>query len=89
MYRFYGFQLELGQFVYDRRREVGLTQKELARQAGTSARIISRIEHADFTGHMLDKLRRVCEALGYEMEVKVVPRKGTKPTKSEQTRHSS
>ncbi len=51
----------------------GMTQSELARQVGTSASVISRLENAGYEGHSLTMLRRVAAALGKDLELKFVP----------------
>ena len=45
------------------RRQVGLSQKDLAKVLKTSQQQISRLESAGYEGHSLSMLRRVAEAL--------------------------
>jgi DNA-binding XRE family transcriptional regulator len=45
------------------RKESGFSQKELARQVGTSQQQISRLESPSYEGHSLTMLRRVAEIL--------------------------
>jgi transcriptional regulator with XRE-family HTH domain len=56
------------------RKEAGLSQKELARRAGTTQQQISRLESPAYEGHSLSMLRRVAGVLGatvhVELEVK-------------------
>ena len=41
------------------RKEVGMSQKQLARRLGTSQQQISRLESPSYEGHSLSMLRRV------------------------------
>ena len=59
--------------VYRLRSEAGLTQQQLAKLAGTTASVISRLEDADYEGHSLSMLRRVAAALGRRVEVSFPP----------------
>jgi ribosome-binding protein aMBF1 (putative translation factor) len=59
--------------IYELRSVVGLTQRELALQVGTTASVISRLEATDYQGHSLDMLRRIAAALEANLEVKLVP----------------
>ena len=60
------------------RKEAGLSQKELARQVGTSQQQISRLESPSYEGHSLSMLRRVAEVLGATLLVKVQRKKPPK-----------
>lgn len=53
------------------RKEAGLSQRELAKRAGTSQQQISRLESPSYEGHSLSMIRRVAEALGATVRVKV------------------
>lgn len=55
------------------RQEAGLTQAELGKMIGTDKSVICRLESADYDGHSLTMLRRICQALSYELEVRFVP----------------
>jgi transcriptional regulator with XRE-family HTH domain len=57
------------------REKAGLSQKDLARQLGTSQQQVSRLESPGYEGHSLASLRRVAEALGAEVRVILEPRK--------------
>ena len=61
---------EVAQLVHDLRTSAGLTQKELADKIGTSQSTIARLEHADYAGHTLNVLSRICEALGRDLELR-------------------
>ena len=51
------------------REKAGLSQRELARQLGTSQQHVSRLESPGYEGHSLASLRRVAEALGASVRV--------------------
>ena len=53
----------------------GLSQKELARRVGTSQQQISRLESPSYEGHSLSMIRRVAEALGAAVLLKIEPLK--------------
>lgn len=65
---------EVAQLVYDLRTSAGLTQKDLAEKIGTSQSTVARLEDADYTGHTLNMLSRICEVLGRDLELRC-PRK--------------
>jgi predicted transcriptional regulator len=52
----------------------GLSQMRLADLVGTTQSVITRLEDADYEGHSLTMLRRIAEALGCEVEVRLVRR---------------
>ena len=54
------------------RKESGLSQKELAKRAGTTQQQISRLESPSYEGHSLSMLRRVAEALGATIHVELL-----------------
>jgi transcriptional regulator with XRE-family HTH domain len=62
---------EIGQLIYDARTKAGLTQKQLANRLGTTQSVISRLESADYEGHSLSMLRRIAEALGQKLELRL------------------
>ena len=53
------------------RKESGLSQKELAKLAGTTQQQISRLESPSYEGHSLSMLRRVVSVLGATVEVEL------------------
>ena len=57
------------------RKASGLSQKQLAKQVGTSQQQISRLESPSYEGHSLSMLRRVAEVLGASVQVEIQPRK--------------
>ena len=62
--------------VHELRKRAGLTQAQLAKQVGTTASVISRMENADYAGHSLSMLRRIAAALDKRVEIRFVPAKG-------------
>jgi transcriptional regulator with XRE-family HTH domain len=53
------------------RKDSGLSQAQLAKRLGTSQQQISRLESPGYEGHSLSMLRRVAEALGARVKVKI------------------
>lgn len=64
--------LMIAQQIYDLRKEVGLTQKELADKIGTTSSVISRLEDADYNGHSLSMLKKIASALGRQLRIEFV-----------------
>ncbi len=58
--------------IYDLRTKSGLTQKQLAKLAGTTASVISRLEDSDYDGHSLAMLRRIASALDKRVEIRFI-----------------
>jgi transcriptional regulator with XRE-family HTH domain len=54
----------------------GLTQREVARLAGTTQQQISRMESAGYQGHSLSMLRKVVAVLGGSLRVRIEPARG-------------
>src|SRR5262249_35671327 len=55
------------------REAAGLTQRELAKLAGTTASVICRLEDAEYSGHSLAMLNRVAAALHRRVKIELVP----------------
>jgi DNA-binding XRE family transcriptional regulator len=64
---------EIAQQIYALRTKAGLTQKQLAALVGTTDSAVSRLEDADYAGHSLKILQRICEALNQRLEIHFVP----------------
>lgn len=60
---------QIGYIVRRQRSEAGLTQKQLAKQAGVSERLVISLELGDATGIRLDKLLQVLSALDLSLAV--------------------
>ena len=58
--------------IYELRKRAGLTQEQLAKLAGTTTSVISRLEHANYEGHSLAMLRRIATALNKRVELRFV-----------------
>ena len=63
---------EVGE-IYALRTKSGLTQKQLAAMVGTTDSVISRLEDADYRGHSLKMLLRICAALNRQLEIRFLP----------------
>jgi transcriptional regulator with XRE-family HTH domain len=61
------------------RRARGLSQRDLARRAGTTQQQVSRMESADYESHSLSVLRRVVAALGGSVRVLIEPAAAKQP----------
>ena len=59
--------------IYDLRKKMGLTQKQLAELVGTKQSNIARIESADYTGYTFTTLEKVTKALKARLEIRIVP----------------
>ena len=59
--------------IVELREGAGLTQRQLAKRADTTASVICKLEDADYEGHSLSMLRRIAAALGYQVEVRFKP----------------
>lgn len=55
------------------RKASGMSQKELAKRAGTSQQQISRLESPSYEGHSLSMLRRVAGILNAKVHLELVP----------------
>ncbi|MBX9772434.1 MAG: helix-turn-helix domain-containing protein [Candidatus Obscuribacterales bacterium] len=73
----------VAQLIYDMREESGLTQAQLAKLVGTSPSVISRLEDSDYQGHSLTMLKRIADALGKRVEVRVVSKNLSPKSKSQ------
>jgi ribosome-binding protein aMBF1 (putative translation factor) len=67
-------QAEVAEMLFAAREAAGLTQKQLAKLAGTTQQVISQLESADYEGHSLSMLSRIADALGYSVAVSFLPR---------------
>lgn len=65
-----GARIALGQAVYDRRIALGISQAELARRAGTTQTVISRLEGGAVTP-TLPLLHRLAAALEGELNLRI------------------
>jgi predicted transcriptional regulator len=66
--------LQIGQQIYDLRKEANLTQQELADMVGTTNSVISRLESAEYEGHSVKMLQRVATALGKKISINIIDR---------------
>lgn len=56
--------------IREARRQAGLTQAQLAQDAGTTQSVIARLEAADYKGHSLRMLEHIAQALGLRLEIR-------------------
>ena len=64
---------EVARKLYDLRTKAGLSQRELAKRAGTTASVICRLEDADYEGHSLGMLKHIAAALDKSVEIRSAP----------------
>ena len=72
---------EVAELIREARAEAGLTQKELARRAGTTQSVIARLENPDYRGHSVRMLQRIARALDRTVDLRFV-----KPAKAHRKR---
>jgi|HubBroStandDraft_1064217.scaffolds.fasta_scaffold291811_2 ribosome-binding protein aMBF1 (putative translation factor) len=65
--------VEVAQAIYDMRTTAGLTQRQLAKRAGTTAPVICQLENADHVGVTLAMLRRIANVVDRGIEIHAVP----------------
>lgn len=51
----------------------GLSQEQLARLLGTRKSAISRIEDADYSGHSMRMIRKICDVLNARVRIELIP----------------
>lgn len=64
------FNAYLAMEIYKAREAAGLTQTQLAKRAGTTQSVISRLEDADYGGRSITLLQRIAAALGVRFRVR-------------------
>ena len=62
-------QIDFAVLVREMREEAGLTQAQLAKQAGTTQSVIARLEDAEYAGHSLALLQRIARACGVALRL--------------------
>jgi transcriptional regulator with XRE-family HTH domain len=65
---------EIAYLLRDVRLSAALTQSQLADMIGTTQSVIARLEDADYDGHSLSMIKKIGEALGKRLEVRLVPK---------------
>jgi transcriptional regulator with XRE-family HTH domain len=65
-------RIQAARAIYEARKSVGLTQKQLADLVGTQQSVIARLEDSDYEGHTLSMLNRIAQALGQRVTVRFV-----------------
>ena len=66
---------QVARMICEARTQARLTQRQLADLAGTTQPVIARLEDADYEGHSLTMLRRIADALGQTIEVRLLPKR--------------
>lgn len=61
---------EVADMIRSIRNAAGLTQGQLAKRIGTSQSTIARLEDADYCGHTLSMLVRICASVGRDLELR-------------------
>jgi len=64
---------EIARMIYEARTAAGLTQRALAVRVGTKPSVIARLEDADVDSDALFLLHRIAAALGYALDIRLVP----------------
>jgi len=67
---------DVGRAIRELRTKAKISQRELAKRVGTTASVICRLEDADYEGHSFAMLRRVADAVGKQVVLRFVPRRG-------------
>ena len=62
----------IGCQIYAARKARGLSQRKLAEMVGTTASAICRLENADYDRYSVPTLRKIADALGMRLEVRLV-----------------
>lgn len=63
-------QSEIASFLFYRRSNIGMSCKEVARQAGTTDATVSRYERGKRADMKLGVVIRILDALGYELTIR-------------------
>jgi DNA-binding XRE family transcriptional regulator len=71
---------EVARKIYELRTKAGLSQRQLAKLAGTTASVICLLEDADYRGHSLSMLRRIATALDRRVEIRFMPVRRKSPS---------
>jgi ribosome-binding protein aMBF1 (putative translation factor) len=66
---------EIARKIFELRTKAGLSQRGLAKLAGTTASVIGRLEDANYEGHSFPMLRRIAAALHRRVEIRCVPQR--------------
>jgi transcriptional regulator with XRE-family HTH domain len=69
---------ELVPLLQEARARAGLTQRELARRAGTAQSVVARVERGQ-TSPTLETLARLLAAAGFNLDMELVPRPTADP----------
>lgn len=70
---------DMGDFISERRRDLGMSQADLANESGLSRNYIAIVERGEANNISTGALQKICTALGLGFEIKFF-----EPAKSEQ-----
>lgn len=63
---------EIGEFIKKRRKEIGLTQEEVAKKAGISRATLSKLENGKFANISMAAFDRILNSL--VLQIDLIPR---------------
>jgi len=69
-------EFQIAEEIIKARARAHMTQAELAEKIGTKAPAISRLESPGYGRASISALKKVANALGCELKIKLVPKKG-------------
>lgn len=67
-------EFQLAEEIIKARAKAKMTQAELARRIGTKSTAISRLESPNYGRASISVLKKVAEALGCELQIRLVPK---------------
>lgn len=70
---------EVARNLYNLRKELGLSQEQLAERTGIDVSVICDLEEADYEGDALEALRNLVKALGKRVVVDYLERQSPRP----------
>ena len=71
---------QIARMIYEARTAAGLTQQTLAARVGTKPSVIARLEEADVDSEALFLLHRIAAALGYALDIRLLPAPAPQPS---------
>lgn len=73
-YEALGAEFQLAEELIKARTKAKVTQAELARRIGTKSTAISRLESPNYGKASISMLKKVAQALGCELQIRLVPK---------------
>jgi len=65
--------IRLAEKIHTLRKELGLTQEELAERLGTTQSVVARLENESYSGHSIKMLKRLARALNATLIIDLKP----------------